>query len=150
MKALDLQTIAYIAITMKTSVEKGWSSFSEGKALVQSWIDAKGNEIEDFFSSGDVKKDTLRNTDSRVYNTLQKQAKEAFEYFFPERKSIRETIAARRKELGYTQKEVAEKIDVRIATIGDFENGKAGLGSDKLELILSFLNLTISKCTDAD
>lgn len=57
---------------------------------------------------------------------------------------IRETIIARRKELGYTQKNVAELAGVRKATISDFENGKSNLSSNLLEKVMKVLNLTIS------
>jgi len=61
--------------------------------------------------------------------------------------TINKTISERRKSLGITQKELAEKIGVRNATISDFENGKYNLGSDKLESILEALNLSIHPVT---
>jgi len=62
---------------------------------------------------------------------------------------INEVIKAARIEQNISQKELAEKIVVRKATISEFESGKHALGSDKLEVIMNVLNLTISKCTDA-
>lgn len=61
---------------------------------------------------------------------------------------INEILSERRKSLGLTQKEVAEQIGVRNATISDFEKGKRNLGSDKLEQLLSILHLTISELPD--
>ena|GEM_PF-1809767 len=59
--------------------------------------------------------------------------------------SLNEIVSTFRTIEGYTQKEIAEKIGVRSATISDFENGKYNLGSDKLEKIMQVLNLTLSK-----
>lgn len=61
---------------------------------------------------------------------------------------INEILSERRKSLGLTQKEVAEHIGVRNATISDFEKGKRNLGSDKLEQLLPVLQLTISELPD--
>ncbi|MFW9927906.1 MAG: helix-turn-helix domain-containing protein [Candidatus Thorarchaeota archaeon] len=58
---------------------------------------------------------------------------------------LNEILSERRKSLGLTQKEVAEQIGVRNATISDFEKGKRNLGSDKLEQLLPILQLTISE-----
>ena len=60
---------------------------------------------------------------------------------------INEIISERRKSLGLTQKELSAKIGIRHATISEFESGKHGLGSDKLELILSELQLSIQPVT---
>lgn len=63
---------------------------------------------------------------------------------------INEAIKTARIEQNVTQKELAEKVNIRQATICEFESGKHALGSDKLEAIMNALNLTISKCTDAN
>jgi len=60
---------------------------------------------------------------------------------------INEIISKRRKLLGFTQKELSSKIGIRNATLSEFESGKHGLGSDKLELILSELQLSIQPDT---
>lgn len=62
--------------------------------------------------------------------------------------SLNEIVCQYRKQKNISQSELAEKIDVRQATISEFESGKHALGSDKLEAIMNALNLTISKCTD--
>lgn len=62
---------------------------------------------------------------------------------------INEAIKAARIEQNITQKELAEKIEVRKATISEFESGKHALGSDKLEAIMNELGLTISKLHDS-
>lgn len=61
---------------------------------------------------------------------------------------LNEILSERRKSLGLTQKEVAEQIGVRNATISDFEKRKRNLGSDKLEQLLPILQLTISELPD--
>ncbi len=61
---------------------------------------------------------------------------------------LRKQIAAFRKEAAISQKQLAESIGVRPATISDFENGKSNLGSDKLKKIMQVLNLTLSKQPD--
>lgn len=58
---------------------------------------------------------------------------------------INEIIKAARIGKRITQKELAEKIGVRKATISEFESGKHAIGSNKLDAIMIFLNLTISK-----
>lgn len=63
---------------------------------------------------------------------------------------INKVIKTARIEQNMSQKELAEKIEVRKATISEFESGKHALGSDKLEAIMNALNLTFSKCTDAN
>lgn len=62
---------------------------------------------------------------------------------------INEIISERRKSLGITQIQLAEKIGIRNATISDFEKGKYNLGSDKLEAIMHELGLTISEAGSA-
>ena len=54
-----------------------------------------------------------------------------------------------RIEQNVTQKQLAKKINIRQATITEFETGKHALGSDKLEAIMSVLGLTISKSHDS-
>ena len=60
---------------------------------------------------------------------------------------INEIISERRKSLGITQKDLAAKVGIRHATLSEFESGKHGLGSDKLEPILSELQLLIQPDT---
>ena len=56
---------------------------------------------------------------------------------------INEIILARRKSLGMTQKELAEKIGTINTRISEIENGKYSLGSERLEKILEVLQLSI-------
>lgn len=60
---------------------------------------------------------------------------------------INEIISERRKSLGITQKDLSAKVGIRNATLSEFESGKHGLGSDKLELILPELQLSIQPDT---
>ena len=60
---------------------------------------------------------------------------------------INEIISDRRKLLGLTQKDLSAKVGIRHATLSEFESGKHGLGSDKLELILAELQLSIQPDT---
>lgn len=61
---------------------------------------------------------------------------------------LNKIISGRRKSLGITQKDLAERIGVRNATISDFEKGKYNIGSDKLELIMDELMLVVSELPD--
>lgn len=56
---------------------------------------------------------------------------------------INETIRKKRRELGISQAELSRRIGVRKATICDFENGKYGLSSKTLELILEELGIEL-------
>lgn len=56
---------------------------------------------------------------------------------------LRQQIVKVRKEQGFTQGILAEKIGVRQATISEFESGKRSLGSDILEKIINILNIDI-------
>ena len=60
---------------------------------------------------------------------------------------INEIISERRKSLGITQKDLSAKVGIRHATLSEFESGKHGLVSDKLELILAELQLSIQPDT---
>lgn len=60
---------------------------------------------------------------------------------------INEIISERRKSLGLTQIQLAKKLGIRNATISDFEKGKYNLGSDKLEAMLTELQLSIQPDT---
>lgn len=62
---------------------------------------------------------------------------------------INQVIKTARIEQNITQKELAEKIEVRKATISEFESGKHALGCDKLEAIMNALGLAISKLHDS-
>lgn len=56
---------------------------------------------------------------------------------------FRTIIKTKRKELGFSQKQLAEKIGIRQATFSNYETGKAELGADKLEKIFQILNIQI-------
>jgi transcriptional regulator with XRE-family HTH domain len=58
---------------------------------------------------------------------------------------IREKIIAQRKELGFTQKHLAELSGVRKERISEFETGKGNTGVKLVEKLMKVLNLTISK-----
>ena len=49
----------------------------------------------------------------------------------------------RRNELKITQPQLAEAVDVRVATISDFEKGKANIGINTLIAILGVLRIEI-------
>lgn len=82
---------------------------------------------------------TIENFDEILFDSL----------LNPKPISINEIICQYRKQKNVTQKELAEKIQVRQATITEFETGKHALGSDKLEAIMNALGLTISKLHDS-
>jgi len=56
---------------------------------------------------------------------------------------LREIIKEKRKRRGYTQSSLAEKLNVRRATISDYEAGKTDLRSSTLESIFEILRLEI-------
>jgi len=56
---------------------------------------------------------------------------------------LRQKIITARKQQGLTQKDLAEKLGIRQATLSEFESGKRSLRSDTLETIINFLNLDI-------
>jgi transcriptional regulator with XRE-family HTH domain len=58
-------------------------------------------------------------------------------------------ITQKRKELGLTQKQVAEKLGLRKATISDFETGKTTLNLDNFLKYLRLLNLTTEERINA-
>jgi len=57
--------------------------------------------------------------------------------------NINEFCKLKRVLLNIPQKKLAQKINVRKATISDFENGKYGLGSNILELIFEELKIKL-------
>lgn len=59
------------------------------------------------------------------------------------RKKIGEFVRNRRNELKITQPKLAEAVDVRVATISDFEKGKANIGINTLIAILGVLRIEI-------
>lgn len=61
---------------------------------------------------------------------------------------IREIIKVQRKELGFTQKKLAELSGVRKERISEFETGKGNTGIQLVEKLMNMLNLTISKLPD--
>lgn len=145
-----LKGAAYTAITNHTAVKSGWCSFEEGKKTVLKWMNFGLPEGEYWDMNEYFEKSVSGfKITEKIRKEFTKEATEAFEFFFPERRNIRESIIAARKEKNITQKELAEKIQVRPATITEFESGKHALGSDKLEAIMNVLNLTISKLPDA-
>ena len=141
-----LKGAAYTAITNYTAVKNGWCTFEEGKSTVLKWMNfglpqGKYWDMNEYFE-----KDVCGyKINAKMRSEFSQEAIEALEFFFPEKKNLRETIIFTRKEKNITQKELAEKIGVRTATIADFENAKTSLGSDNLEAIMSELGLTISK-----
>ncbi|PXV66856.1 helix-turn-helix protein [Dysgonomonas alginatilytica] len=60
-------------------------------------------------------------------------------------KELHTILRERREELGMTQKQLAEKIGVREATISDFETGKSTVNSNIIKNILGVLLVSISK-----
>lgn len=59
------------------------------------------------------------------------------------RQKIGKFVKQRRNKLKITQPELAEAVDVRVATISDFEKGKANLGINTLIGILGVLRIEI-------
>lgn len=57
---------------------------------------------------------------------------------------IREAIIARRKELGISQLELAERVGCRPATLSDFEREKKEMRSGLIEKILATLQLEVT------
>lgn len=62
---------------------------------------------------------------------------------------MREQLKNRRKQLGLTQKEVAEKLEVRQATISDFEKGKHKMSAAIFGKYLDLLMLSPDQVFDA-
>jgi transcriptional regulator with XRE-family HTH domain len=58
---------------------------------------------------------------------------------------IRETIIQTRKQLGYSQKTLAEKIGVQQPMISAFETRKRGMRSETVERIFVVLGLEVTK-----
>jgi len=56
---------------------------------------------------------------------------------------INEIIRKKRLELGISQSDLASRIGARKATICEFENGKRGINSKTLELILKELRIEL-------
>ena len=56
---------------------------------------------------------------------------------------INEFCRAKRRELGISQRELAEALNIRIATISDFERGVNGISSNTLNEILPLLNIEL-------
>ena len=56
---------------------------------------------------------------------------------------IHEFCRKKRQEAGLTQKELASLLEVRRATITDFENGKYGLSSHTLDEIFRILKVKL-------
>lgn len=149
-KAEFLKGAAYTAITNYTAVKNGWCSFEEGKKTVLKWINFGLPEGEYWDMNEYFDKDVCGfELNAKIRNEFSQEAVEALEFFFPERKSLRESIINARKENGISQKELSERIGVRHATITDFENGKTSLGSNSIESIMNELGLTISKAGSA-
>ena len=68
--------------------------------------------------------DKTRRTDIEINNELSKVAR---------------FIRSKRKELGYSQKEFANRVGIGLRFLRDFEQGKKTVRMDKVEEILSFL-----------
>ena len=52
-------------------------------------------------------------------------------------------IRQRRKELGYTQRDVSSMSDLSPRLIGEIEHGKEQVGMDKIIRLLDVLNMTM-------
>jgi len=57
---------------------------------------------------------------------------------------LNEFCKSRRLELKLTQRHLAKIIGIRHATLCDFENGKYGISSKTLDLILEELGISLS------
>lgn len=57
---------------------------------------------------------------------------------------IREIVIKRRKEVGFTQVDLAEKVGVRRATILNFEKGNTSIRYDTLEKIFEVLEIKLN------
>lgn len=119
------------------------------KDKIQGWIEENKfniDEIRDYLNSLNVEKRSAANKlEKNMALELLNREIVAFNFYFPEKMtgSIRHKLTAYRLINGLTQKELAERIGVRNATISDFENGKYNIGSDKLEAIMKELGLSI-------
>lgn len=121
------------------------------KEVIDTWINENAynvNEISEFLNSMTVeKRASFSGIDHKTALENMNREIVAFNIYFPEKMTgkIRHIIAAHRLTAGLTQTELAERVGIRNATVSDFEKGKYNLGSDKLELIMKELGLTISK-----
>jgi len=59
-------------------------------------------------------------------------------------KDFRQIIKLKRKELGFSQKDLAGLLGIRPSTLSNYENGKTELGADKLEKIFSILRIKVN------
>ena len=57
--------------------------------------------------------------------------------------NFREIIKKKRKELGLSQSQLAEKVGIIQVTLSNYETGKSELGADKLEKIFEILNIKV-------
>lgn len=121
------------------------------KEVIDTWINENAynvDEISEFLNSMTVeKRASFSGIDHKTALENMNREIVAFNIYFPEKMTgkIRHIIAAHRLTAGLTQTELAERVGIRNATVSDFEKGKYNLGSDKLELIMKELGLTISK-----
>lgn len=117
----------------------------ESKKKIEIYCNSNRNSIESnitlWSADGNTRllTSTIENFDEILFDSLMTQKPI----------SINEIICQYRKQKNITQKELADKIQVRQATITEFETGKHALGSDKLEAIMNELGLTISKLHDS-
>ena len=58
---------------------------------------------------------------------------------------IKELVKRKRLNLGLTQQQLADKVNVRKATICTFETGKSQMKTTTLEKIFNILNITINE-----
>jgi len=61
---------------------------------------------------------------------------------------LRQIIKSRRKELNYTQKELAFLCSLSHQTVNNFERGRSQLGSDSLDKMLDILDLQVGQNTN--
>ena len=64
--------------------------------------------------------------------------------------SIGEKIKAARKETGYTQEQVAQKLSVSRSTVANWENGKSRPNDNKLKEISDLFNISSEDLTNED
>ena len=62
---------------------------------------------------------------------------------------IAEFVKTRRKQLGITQEEFAEKAGVALTVIRKIEQGKTNLNLDKVNLVLKMFGHTLMPISDA-
>lgn len=76
--------------------------------------------------------------------------KEELMKFKPESEmTLREVIVSRRKKVGITQVELAEKAGITQAQLSNFESGKSTLNSDSLDKLFAVLKIKSAQSAEA-